>query len=311
MLFNSYVFIFAFLPFVLIGWHGLNYLKRYKMAQGFVILMSLWFYGYFNYSYVAIILGSMFANWLVSKGIELFSNGRKTIGFVGVAFNLGLLFYFKYYDFFIENMNVVLKTEWQLKNVVLPLGISFFTFQQISFVVDRMNEKAPHYDIIDYMTYVAYFPQLIAGPIVSHDELIPQFWDIKKRHFNWNSMLDGTRLFVIGLAKKVLLADELGKLVDAGYASVDRMDSIGAFVVMLAYTFQIFFDFSGYCDMALGLGKMMNLELPLNFNSPYKSHSMKEFWNRWHMTLNVFLRNMSIFRWVEVEKEKSDSFVIR
>lgn len=288
MLFNSYVFIFAFLPIVLIGWHGLNHLKQYKMAQVFVILMSLWFYGYFNYSYIAIILASMSVNWLISKGIDCFPNRRKIIGILGVAFNLGLLFYFKYYDFFIENMNVLFKTDWQLKNIVLPLGISFFTFQQISFVADRMKGTAPHYDVIDYMAYVAYFPQLIAGPIVSHDDLIPQFWDTEKRHFNWYSMLYGTRLFVIGLAKKVLLADELGKLVDAGYMNVAGMDSIGAFVVMLAYTFQIFFDFSGYCDMALGLGKMMNLELPLNFNLPYKSHSIKEFWNRWHITLNTF-----------------------
>lgn len=288
MLFNSYIFIFVFLPIVLIGWHGLNYVKQYHLAQIFVVLMSLWFYGYFNYSYIAIILGSIAGNWLASKAIDCFPTQRRGIGILGVAFNIGLLFYFKYYDFFIENINIVLKTDWQLKNIVLPLGISFFTFQQISFIADRMKGIAPHYHVIDYATYVSYFPQLIVGPIVSHDDLIPQFWNVEKRHFNWDSMLQGTRLFMIGLAKKVLLADELGKLVDFGYANVASMDSISGILVMLAYTFQIFFDFSGYCDMALGLGAMMNLELPLNFSSPYKSQSVKEFWNRWHITLNTF-----------------------
>lgn len=280
---------------MLIAWHGLNHLKQYKLAQAAVIVMSLWFYGYFNYRYIAIILCSMLGNWLVSKGIQKFADGaggregvRRGFGILGIVFNLGLLFYFKYYDFFIENMNLALGQNWALKNIALPLGISFFTFQQISFVVDRMWGKAEHYAIIDYMSYVVYFPQLIAGPIVSHDDLIPQFWEEKRRHFQWRNLLLGIRLFTIGLAKKVLLADELGKIVDCGFLDVNAMDSPAAFVVMLSYTFQIFFDFSGYCDMAMGLGAMMNLELPLNFNSPYQSCSVKEFWNRWHMTLNTF-----------------------
>lgn len=295
MLFNSYIFIFVFLPLVLLGWHGLNHFKKFKLAQCVVIAMSLWFYGYFNYSYIAMILCSILGNWLVSKGIWKFAEqsqnttGIRTLfGVLGIAFDLGLLFYFKYYDFFIENLNSLFSRNWELKNIVLPLGISFFTFQQISFITDRMWGNAKHYDLIDYMTYVVYFPQLVAGPIVSHDDLIPQFWEEERRHFYWSHMLFGIRLFVIGLAKKVLLADELGKIVDHGFLDVTAMDSPAAFVVMLSYTFQIFFDFSGYCDMAMGLGAMMNLELPLNFNSPYKSCSVKEFWNRWHMTLNVF-----------------------
>lgn len=295
MLFNSYIFIFAFLPLVLLGWHVLNHLNKYKVAQCFVILMSLWFYGYSDYRNVILIFCSILVNWCISKGIEKSeecSNGngglRKILGITGVLFDLGLLFYFKYFDFFIENCNVLLHTNWALKNIVLPLGISFFTFQQISYIADRMMGNASHYHIVDYMMYVVYFPQLIAGPIVSHDDLIPQFYEEERRNFNWNSMLRGIRLFIIGLAKKVLLADELGKVVDYGFMDVGAMDSMGAFLVMLAYTFQIFFDFSGYCDMALGLGAMMNFEIPLNFNSPYKSHSVKEFWNRWHITLNDF-----------------------
>ena len=290
MLFNSYIFVFFFLPVVLFGWHGLNHFGKYKLAQVFVILMSLWFYGYFRYQYLFIILSSIAVNWLISLGIERWMQLRKLLGVAGVVFNLGLLFYFKYYDFFIENVNLVFGTDWTLKNIVLPLGISFFTFQQISFVVDRMWGEAEHYKLVDYAMFVVYFPQLIAGPIVSHSDLVPQFWDKEKRRWDWNNVLNGIRLFVLGLAKKSLLADELGKLVDFGYSDVSAMDSLGAFFVILAWAFQIYFDFSAYSDMAIGLGRMMNLKLPINFDSPFQSHSIQETWRRWHITLGSFLR---------------------
>lgn len=289
MLFNSYIFVFLFLPVVLLGWHGLNHFGRYRLAQLFVILMSLWFYGYFRCQYLFIILASIAVNWLISLGIKRWTQIRKPLGIAGVVFNLGLLFYFKYYDFFVENVNLVFGTGWTFKNVVLPLGISFFTFQQISFVVDRMWGEANHYKLVDYAMFVVYFPQLIAGPIVSHRDLVPQFWKEEKRQWNWNNMLNGVRLFVLGLAKKCLLADELGRLVDCGYGDVGSMDSVGAFLVILAWAFQLYFDFSAYSDMAIGLGRMMNLDLPLNFDSPYQSHSVQEVWRRWHITLSDFL----------------------
>lgn len=295
MLFNSYIFIFLFLPLVLTGWHGLNHFKKYKAAQCIVISMSLWFYGYFNYYNLILILCSISVNWLISKKIEREEKNpdgnekiKKIFGIIGILFNIGFLFYFKYYDFFIENCNTIFKTEWALKNIALPLGISFYTFQQISFIADRMTGKASHYHIVDYAMYVVYFPQLIAGPIVSHDDLIPQFWEEKRRKFDWDYMLRGIRLFVIGLAKKVLLADELGKLVGYGFEDVNALDSPSALIVMLACSFQLFFDFSGYSDMALGLASMMHLDLPLNFNSPFKACSVKELWGRWHITLNTF-----------------------
>ncbi|MDD6306335.1 MAG: MBOAT family protein [Clostridiales bacterium] len=288
MLFNSYIFILIFLPLALLLWHGANHFGKYKLAQVFMIGMSLWFYGYFNPSYILIILASILGNYLISMGIERFRS-QKLLGILGIVFNLSLLFYFKYYDFFVENVNNVFHLNWALKNIVLPLGISFFTFQQISFIADRMMGKAEHYKLVDYMLFVTYFPQLIAGPIVSHRDLVPQFKDERRRHFSYENTLMGIRLFMIGLGKKVLIADELGKVADSGFSSIASLDSVSALVVMLAYTFQIFFDFSGYSDMALGLGYMMNLELPQNFDSPYKSNSVKEFWKRWHITLNAFL----------------------
>lgn len=292
MLFNSYIFIFVFLPLVLFVWFGLNRLGKYGLAQAALLGMSLWFYGYFNYSYIGIILISIFGNWAASKGIELFGKKniaiKKAVGILGIVFNLGLLGYFKYYDFFMENINFIFGADWTIMNILLPLGISFFTFQQLSFMADRMKGTAPHYNLIDYMTFVAYFPQLIAGPIVCHRDLIPQFHDMEKRKADLSNILFGSRLFLIGLGKKVLLADELGKIVNAGYADVSALDSLGALFVSLAYTFQMFLDFSGYCDMAMGIGCMMNINLPLNFNSPYKSCSIREFWSRWHMTLNAF-----------------------
>lgn len=287
MLFNSYIFIFLFLPLALLMWHGANHFGKYTLAQVFLIGMSLWFYGYFHPAYLLIILASVFGNYLISALMERFS-AHKVLGVCGIVFNLGLLFYFKYYDFFVENVNQAFHLNWAVKNIALPLGISFFTFQQIAFLADRMQRKAEHYKLADYMLFVTYFPQLVAGPIVSHRDLIPQFHEKERRHFDYGNTLTGIRLFVIGLGKKLLVADELGKVADLGFGAIDSLDSISALLTMLAYTFQIFFDFSGYSDMALGLGYLMNLELPENFRSPYKSHSVKEFWRRWHMTLNTF-----------------------
>lgn len=296
MLFNSYIFMFCFLPLCLFLWYGLNHFRKYTLAQAVLVVMSLWFYGYYNPYYVFIILGSMLGNWLASAGIfwsRKHSMERvwlpKVIGGIGIAFDIGLLFYYKYYDFFIENMNVLFQKDLLLKEIALPLGISFFTFQQIGFVADRMRGEAPHYAILDYMTFVTFFPQLIAGPIVSHADLIPQFADKTLRSPKLQNILTGIRLFSIGLGKKILIADACGKVVDAGFASVEELDTPGALFVMLLYTLQIFFDFSGYCDMAMGIGEMLNIKLPLNFDSPYKACSVKEFWRRWHMTLNVFL----------------------
>lgn len=289
MLFNSHIFIFVFLPICLIGWYTINHFKFYKTATFFLIGMSLWFYGYFNPRYLYLIIGSMLANYTFSYLMERFPSCRKPIFFTGLTANILLLGYYKYYDFFIENINALFKSSFALKHILLPLGISFFTLQQISYLIDRYWESAPHYKLLDYLAYIAFFPQLIAGPIVLHGEIIPQMQDTGKRKFNVESFKEGCVLFVIGLAKKVLIADLFALMVNFGFEKLDYLDTISAWFVALSYTIELYFDFSGYCDMACGLGKLFNYDIPVNFNSPYKSHSITEYWTRWHATLTRFL----------------------
>ena len=290
MLFNSYIFIFLFLPLTLMGWYYLNSKKAYRTAKYFLAGMSLWFYGYFNIYYLAVIVVSILGNYLLSFLMK-FSKTKLSsrIGLAaGLLFNLGFLFYFKYYDFFFENINALFHTNFTLRHILLPLGISFFTFQQISFIVDRCLGKAEHYSFVNYITFVTFFPQLIAGPIVLYKEMMPQFEDISNRRFNPDNFAKGITLFTIGLAKKVLLADVLALPVNFGFDQTAFLDTPSTLLVILAYTFEIYFDFSGYSDMAIGLGKMFNIELPVNFNSPYKACSVKELWQRWHITLSRF-----------------------
>ena len=204
MLFNSYIFIFIFLPIALLGWYGLNRIKAYEGAKFFIAGMSLWFYGYFNLYYLSIIVISILGNYLLSY-LMTFSRTKLTgrLGlFTGILLNLGLLFYFKYYDFFFENINAVFKTDFALKHILLPLGISFFTFQQLSFIVDRCTGKAEHYSFANYITFVTFFPQLISGPIVLYKEMMPQFEDISNRRFNSDNFAKGIVLFTLGLEKK-------------------------------------------------------------------------------------------------------------
>lgn len=290
MLFNSYIFLFLFLPLALAGWFGLHKLQRPELAKGFISLMSLWFYGYFNPWYLLIILGSILVNYLLSWLMN-YSPGKRTDRFfllLGITGNLAILFYFKYYDFFIENINALFRTDFHLKYILLPLGISFFTFQQLSFIIDRCTRKTGHYSFLNYLTFVTFFPQLIAGPIVLYKEIIPQLDDPEKRKFRTDSFAKGLSLFILGLSKKVLLADVLALVTNHGFANTLYLDATSTLLVLLAYTFQIYFDFSGYSDMAMGLGWMFNLQLPINFNSPYKACSVKELWQRWHITLSRF-----------------------
>lgn len=287
MLFNSYIFILFFLPVCIVGYFLLNRCERQKLAQTFLLLMSLWFYGFFHPNYLLIILLSIVVNYAVYR-MMLKIPGKRILLIGALLFNLGLLFYFKYYDFFLENVNLVFRKDFALKNILLPLGISFFTFQQISFVIDAYKGETPEYGFLHYASFVTFFPQLIAGPIVTHDELVPQFEDPVRKRFDWDNFSRGIYIFVLGLGKKVLLADTFGNAVNWGFGNIDQLDTTNALLVMLSYTFQIYFDFSGYCDMAIGIGKMLNIDLPLNFDSPYKALTINEFWKRWHMTLTRF-----------------------
>ncbi len=289
MLFNSYIFVLLFLPLCLVGYYILGHFKFYKLANVYLFAMSMWFYGYFNPWYLFLILGSVAINYLVYRMMNRFDNHRKQIFISGIVINVGILIYFKYMDFFISTINMIFKTEWELLYIVLPLGISFFTFQQISFITDAYRGTVLDYNILEYACYVTFFPQLIAGPIVTHDELVPQLQDDTKKKINFENMSKGLYLFSMGMAKKVLLADTFGNAVSYGYEGISMLNSTQALLVILSYTLQIYFDFSGYCDMAIGIGKMFNIELPLNFNSPYKATSIDEFWDRWHMTLTRFL----------------------
>ena len=289
MLFNSYIFILVFLPLFLIGWYTFNRIGKYQAAQLYLIVMSLIFYGYENPSYVFLISGSILINFIISKGMGKASkSSRKLLCILGVTINLLILGFFKYTNFFLENFRHISGGEASFLKIALPLGISFYTFQQIGYIVDCGKEEQKAYNLIDYASFVVFFPQLIAGPIVSHEELVPQFQDISKRKYDPDNFSVGLKLFIAGLAKKVLVADFLGSIVDQAFEGISGLGTISAIFVSLSYTMQIFLDFSGYSDMAMGLGYMINIKLPLNFDLPYLSETVQEFWKRWHITLNRF-----------------------
>ncbi len=298
MLFNSYIFVLLFLPVSLVGWFLLNKCKSRMPANLFLVGMSLWFYGYFNPGYLWILGSSIVGNYLISRVLcrpELSGRVRKAVLAAGILANGGCIFYYKYFDFFISNINSLFGQEFVLLNIVLPLGISFFTFQQISFLVDSYRGETREYGFVEYALFVSFFPQLVAGPIVLHREMIPQFRKDENRHFQGENLSRGLYIFARGLFKKVLIADTFGLAVSAGYEVVPYLSSMEAVLVSVAYTLQLYFDFSGYCDMAIGIGAMFNIQLPQNFNSPYKAVSIMDFWDRWHMSLTRFLREYIYF----------------
>ncbi len=217
---------------------------------------------------------------------------------VGIAFNLGTLGYFKYFNFFVETANVVFNAGFNFDEIILPLAISFFTFQQITFLVDAYRGKACDYNFLHYALFVTFFPQLIAGPIVHHAEMMPQFLKRKTGGLSNASIAVGGSIFLLGLFKKVVLADNVAAYATPVFAAASagqELTLIESWGGVLAYTFQLYFDFSGYSDMAIGLARMFGIVLPLNFNSPYKAASIIDFWRRWHMTLSRFLRDYVYF----------------
>jgi len=290
MLFNSFIFILLFLPLSVAGYFILNKIND-NAAKLFLLIMSLWFYGYFNPAYLPIILASVLINHIVARLLIRFDGGKikKVVLIIGIAFNVLIIGYYKYLSFIEWNLNHFLGTDFVIRSIVLPLGISFYTIQQISFLVDSYNDSNLKYGFLEYALFVAYFPQLVAGPIVYHGELIPQFRDQNKKSINCENLLKGINWFILGLSKKVFIADILGNAVNYGFDNVDSLGTLDVWLVSLCYTLQIYFDFSGYSDMACGIASMFNLELPQNFNSPYKSLSIRDFWKRWHMTLTRFL----------------------
>lgn len=205
----------------------------------------------------------------------------------GISINLAALFYFKYYNFFIGNVNVLFKADLEIRNIVLPLGISFVTFQQIAFLADAYRKETPDYALWQYALFVLFFPHIISGPIILHNDFMPLLNGDRKKA-DWEQFASGIYTFAMGLGKKVLIADMFAEAVDWGYGNIAALNSTSAVFVSIAYSIQIYFDFSGYSDMAVGISRMLRLDLPINFNSPYKAATILEFWDRWHITLTRF-----------------------
>lgn len=295
MLFNSYVFIFVFLPVTFFVYFYLNSLRLTEASKAFLVLSSLFFYSWWNIAYLPIILASMLFNYVIgislSKEREHRRVSKKVLLTIGIIANVALLAYFKYADFLIGNINLALGSQVSLLHLALPLAISFFTFQQIAYLVDSYRGETKEYDFLNYANFVAFFPQLIAGPIVHHQEMMPQFASMRNKVIRYKNIAMGLFIFSMGLFKKVIIADTFAVWATAGFDQAQVLNMAEAWVTSLSYTFQLYFDFSGYTDMAIGAALLFNIKLPINFNSPYKATSIQDFWRRWHMTLSRFLRD--------------------
>ncbi|MDB9312791.1 MBOAT family protein [Spirulina sp. CS-785/01] len=296
VLFNSYIFILVFLPLVVIGFFLFSHFKLFQLSIAWLTVASLFFYGYWNIYYLPLLLFSITFNYLLGRNIEAqTTKSKKSQGllFLGILVNLGLLGYYKYTNFFLNSLNQGLNFQFNLAQVILPLAISFYTFTQIAFLVDAYYGKTKNcqYNFLSYSFFVSFFPQLIAGPILRYNELLPQLKDKSIFAFSQKNFTMGVTLFILGLSKKVLVADNLSPWVNGVFSNPFDSTFLEAWVGTIAYTFQLYFDFSGYSDMAIGLAWMFNLQLPINFNSPYKATSIIDFWRRWHITLSHFLRD--------------------
>lgn len=290
MVFASYAFLFCFLPATL----GLYYLVRKGEREAVLTLASYLFYGWWRPDFVLLMLSSTVIDYWAGRTIYASrdSGQRRRFLILSICVNLGLLGYFKYWNFGIDSLNALL-AQWDVGHIswpaiVLPVGISFYTFQSMSYSIDIYRGAARPVERFDHFAcYVALFPQLVAGPIVRYNTLEKQ---LRSREHSWEKFSSGARLFQIGMAKKLIIADNLAPVADAAFAATDP-GCAASWVGLLAYTFQIYYDFSGYSDMAIGLGRMFGFEFPVNFNSPYKSKSITEFWRRWHISLSTWLRD--------------------
>ena len=299
MLFNSYIFILAFLPLVLAGYYVLGSIRKGVFTTGFLLIASLCFVGYQSVYSLMVLLGSIVLNFCVIRRMEYASGNKKSRMLIfGITLNLALLFLFKYVDFFLENVNILLSADIPLTGLAMPLGISFYTFSQIACLVDsykrdglgeNLNEAGgKKCSLTEYGAFIFFFPKLIQGPIVSYKDVILGFRDQAAKKLDYGNLCRGIYAFALGLAKKVLIADTLAKMVNIGYSNIEALNTQSALLIMISYSLQIYFDFSGYCDMAYGIGYMLNIKLPINFNSPYKAESVSDFWERWHITLTEF-----------------------
>jgi D-alanyl-lipoteichoic acid acyltransferase DltB (MBOAT superfamily) len=291
MLFNSFAFLFLFLPITALGYFILAR-KSTVAAAAWLALASLFFYGWWSVVYIPLLLGSIGFNYLVGARVGP-ANGQSGFRWLtfAVVVNLLLLGYFKYADFFLSAVGYINHTDIPALHIILPIGISFFTFTQIAFLVDTHQGKVKEYRFLHYVLFITYFPHLIAGPVLHHSEMMPQFDRAGSYRFSSANIAVGLSIFVIGLAKKVLIADNLAPHANFVFSQTDPQTLLVAWAGVFAYAFQLYFDFSGYSDMAIGASRLFGIRLPLNFASPYKSVNIIDFWRRWHMTLSRFLRD--------------------
>ena len=306
MLFSSYIFILLFLPGTLFSYYLLNHFRYTTMARVFLVAASLFFLAWsgmtsqsgitshsiwFGITNLFIFLASILVNYTIGRQMAS-SSARKnkkvsqdTLLMFGLVFNLGLLGYFKYMNFFIDSINMINPESLIPLNIALPLGISFFTLQQIAFLIDVYEGLAEEQNLLDYTLFISFFPQLIAGPIIHHKEMMPQFQQPNHAALKRSNILPGLFVFSIGLFKKVVMADTFAVWANAGFDNGQALTFLEGWACSLSYTMQVYFDMSGYADMAVGLGLMFNIVIPINFNSPFKATNIIDFWRRWHITV--------------------------
>ncbi|GKU79213.1 MBOAT family protein [Paenibacillus sp. L3-i20] len=300
MIFSTYTFIFVFLPITFFVFRLLSVFKLQNAAKLWLVMASIYFYAQGSGNFVLLFIADIFVNFalgslIVKAGRSGAFWSKRLLITIGLLLNIAFLGYYKYANFAIENINLISGQGFPLLEIVLPLGISFYTFQLIAYLVDCYRGHTKETPIIDFLLFITFFPQLIVGPIVHHGDVIPQFQDKGMRMFNKTNIMLGMFLFSIGCAKKIMLADPLTSYASAFYANVGAGDTLTAWLASVGFTISYYFDLSGYADMALGLALLFNIRLPHNFNSPYKARNFREYWQRWHMTLSKFLSDY-IFR---------------
>ena len=296
MLFNSFAYIFVLLPVAVSGYFLLSRCKHLLLSRYLLVAVSLLFYIYGGLHYLPFLLVSIGVNFCIGAGILRYGNTaepgvKKGLLTCGIIFNILFLGGFKYADFFIANINTLVHSGIAPLRLIMPLAISFYTFQQIAYLVDCYRGDAKKSSLIDYCLFVTFFPQLIAGPILRQREIMPQFDLPSQARVDFRNLSLGLTIFFLGLAKRVVIADTFGLWADAGFSAGASYTFIDAWISSLSYTFQIYFDFSGYTDMAIGSAYFFNIRLPFNFDSPYKALNIQDFWRRWHITLSRFLRD--------------------
>jgi alginate O-acetyltransferase complex protein AlgI len=298
LLFNSYQFVFVFLPLLLVGYELLALSGARRAVPLFLVLGSLFFYGWWDWRYLFLFGSSIAFNYSWAQALRPRGAAdtdrrfapRAMLG-VGVATNLGLLGYFKYRNFFVSSVAAVAGRHWAMAPIVLPLAISFFTFEQITYLTSAWRGEIETRDFLSYALFITFFPHLIAGPIVRYGQIFPQLNRASRYRLDADNLSAGLMIFAIGLFKKVMIADTFKVWLDPIFDTAVHPGFVDAWAATLAFAFEIYFDFSGYTDMAIGLARMLNVRFPENFDSPYKAHGPIEFWRRWHITLSFFLRD--------------------